>query len=121
MGPIAFTLKTSPQEAGEIASTPLPRRIEQLVRLAVEQRIYWGEAGEEAAVPDDSVLRRFVFRDCEPHPDFAVVDGAENGRESSEDAGVRILFAFRATGDPELLRALADLAGRTGSLETVPW
>jgi hypothetical protein len=88
------------------------------VRLAVEQRIYWGEAGNEERVPDDSVLRRFVFRDQKPHPDFAIISGAETGRDSSQD---QVVFTFQATGDRVLMQALSELAERTGSIETMPW
>jgi hypothetical protein len=116
VGAFTFTLKASLQEAGELAHQPITERIETLVRLAVEQRIYWGEAGDEEKIPDDSVLRRFVFRDQKPNPDFAVIGGAETGRDPSQG---RVVFAFQATGDG--MQALSELAERTGSIETVPW
>lgn len=118
MGPVLFTLKASLREPGELAYQAVPDRIETLVRLAVEQRIYWGERGNEEKVPDDSVLRRFDFRDQGPHPEFAIEGGAETGRDPSQN---RVVFTFRTTGDQVLLQALSELAGRTGSIETVPW
>ena len=118
MGPVSFTLKVSFQEAGELAHQPVLDQIETLIRLAIEQRIYWGEAGDEEKVPDDSVLRRFVFRDQEPHPDFAIRGGAEIGRDSTQD---RVVFSFQATGDPVLIAALSELARNTGNIETSPW
>jgi hypothetical protein len=118
VGAISFTLKASFQEAGELAHYPISERIEMLVRLAVEQRIYWGEAGDEEKVPEDSVLRRFVFRDQKPHPDFAIIGGAEAWRDPSQG---RVVFAFLAMGDEILLQALSELAERTGCIETVPW
>jgi hypothetical protein len=118
VGTVSFTLKASFQEAGELAHQPVLVQIETLIRLAIEQRIYWGEAGNEARVPEDSVLRRFVFRDHEPHPDFAISGGAEIGRDPTQD---RVVFAFQATGNPVLIGALSELARRTGNIETVPW
>jgi hypothetical protein len=118
VGPVSFTLKVSFQEAGELAHQPVLDRIETLIRLAIEQRIYWGEAGNEEKVPDDSVLRRFVFRDHAPNPDFAISGGAETGRDLTQD---RVVFVFQATGDPVLIGALSELARSTGSIETVPW
>ena len=118
MEAVSFTIKASIQEAGELAHQPLMERIATLIRLAVEQQIYWGEAGNEEKIPDDSVLRRFVFRDQEPHPDFAIIRGAETGRDPSQD---RVVFAFQARGDTDLMQALAKLAGGTGNIETMPW
>jgi hypothetical protein len=115
-----------PETVGMLDSEALKRALNGLIRLIVEQHIYWSEAGgvvledgseiASAPISEDSVLRDFVYAGRR-RTNFNIVKVLSSRlRDPSEADAGGYTASFEADADDDLHAALQEIP-----LKSLPW